>query len=306
MTMRVVRALAHGVLIVTWAASLPAQAQTPVTGHYPPGQSGIRGASTPGPGWVFTNFNRLFTNLEVTNREGRPVEDLDELRYGNISMITWTTPVRVFGMTYGALAGIPFATGNLRPSAGDTASSGFGLGDVLVTPVSLYGRTESVDYQVQFTVWTASGRYSPGATDNRGTGFPALVYSVGGVYYPGARREAWSLSAVARIEQNFEQRGSAVVPGDDVVVDWGVGRVLRIGRVPVDAGVSGFGTWQLTSQQGGTTAPDTGRYRFLGLGPEASLPLTGGLTLRVRAQWEFAAHNVVKGNNLWILVSQRW
>lgn len=306
MMTRVVRALACGLAIVVCASPTFAQAQTPVTGHYPPGQSGIRGASTPGPGWVFTNFNRLFTNLELTDSEGQPVQDLDELRYGNISMITWTTRVRVFGMTYGALAGIPFATGNLRPSAEDTTSSGFGLGDVLITPVSLYGRTDTVDYQVQFTVWTASGRYSPGGPDNRGTGFPALVYSVGGVYYPGRDREAWSLSAVARIEQNFEQRGSGVVPGDDVVVDWGIGRVVRIGRVPVDAGVSGFGAWQLTSQQGGTTAPDIGRYRFLGIGPEASLPLTGSLTLRVRAHWEFGARNVVEGNNLWILISQRW
>jgi hypothetical protein len=35
------------------------------------------------------------------------------------------------------------------------------------------------DYQVQFTVWSASGRFSPGAHNNRGTGFWSLVYSLG-------------------------------------------------------------------------------------------------------------------------------
>ena len=54
-------------ILVRWASARAAvaNAQTPVTGHYPPGQSGIRGASTPDPGFAVTNFNRLFTNLDV-------------------------------------------------------------------------------------------------------------------------------------------------------------------------------------------------------------------------------------------------
>jgi len=300
------RALAALLAATLVAPAASAWAQTPLTGHYPPGQSGVRGASTPGRGFALTNFNRLFTNLEVKDESGNAAGTVDELRYANITMFTWTTGVKVFGMTYGALAGIPFATGDLRPTEGEvTSSGGFALGDVLITPVSLYLARETFDFQVQFTVWTASGRYAPGATDNRGAGFASLVYSVGGVYYPGATRQAWSLSAVARIGQNFEQRGSGIQPGDDIVVDWGIARVLRAGKHPIDAGVSGFGTWQLTTQEGGDTG-DVGRYRFLGAGPEASVALTDSLALRVRAQWEFNAHNVVRGNSLWIILNKRW
>ena len=133
----------------------------------------------------------------------------------------------LFGLRYGALAGIPFATGDLSSPAPE---SGFGLGDILVTPISLYGKSTSFDYQFQFTVWTPSGHFSPGSARNRGTGFWALVYSLGGVYYPAGNREAWSLSAVARVEQNFQQRGSGIEPGSDVVIDWGVGRAFRVGQ----------------------------------------------------------------------------
>src|SRR5206468_8741560 len=108
----------------------PLRAQTPVTGHYPPGQSGIRGAATPDSGWMYTNFSRFFTNLQVPGSSS----GVHELRYANISMFTWTTSYKVLGMTYGALAGIPVATGDLTSS---DAESGFGLGDVLLTPVSL-------------------------------------------------------------------------------------------------------------------------------------------------------------------------
>ncbi|HEV2672684.1 MAG TPA: transporter [Gemmatimonadales bacterium] len=294
-------------VFMSLAQSATAQTTTPLSGHYPPGQSGIRGAATPDPGFSYTNFSRFFTNLEVRDASGQVVGEVGELRYANISMITWTTATQVLGMRYGALAGVPFATGNLQPSGDDTASSGFGLGDILLTPVSLYGKSHAFDYQFQFTVWSASGHFEPGSAQNRGTGFWALVYSIGGVYYPGAGggRDAWSVSAVARIEQNFEQKTTHISPGDDIVIDWGIGRVVRAGPRRVDVGASGFGTWQITAQNGGTNV-DTHRYRYLGAGPEASISLSGSLGLRVRAHWEFASHNAVRGDNLWVILNYRW
>ena len=295
--------LLASVAFVTFAlpcAISSVRAQAPVTGHYPPGQSGIRGAATPDSGVSITNFNRLFTNLEGVG--GGEAGDIHELRYANISMFTWTTSWKVLGMTYGALAGIPVATGDLRSGT----STQFGLGDILLTPVSLYGKRASFDHQLQFTVWTPSGHFAPGDARNRGTGFWALVYSLGGVWYPDGDRQAWSTSAVARFEQNFEQRGSGIRPGDDVVLDWGVGRMLRLAERRLDLGASGFGAWQLSAQEGGEAGVEQERYRLLGAGPEASLSLTSALSIRVRAQWEFAALHIVRGNNLWVILNYRW
>ena len=198
------RALFGGLAAALLAAPA-ARAQSPIAGHYPPGQSGIRGASGPAPGWMYTNFSRFFSNLEVKDSAGGTSDEVHEVRYANISMFTWTTSWKMLGMRYGALAGIPFSTGNLTPSSADVGSSSFGLGDILVTPISLYGDGSAYDYQFQFTVWSSSGHFSPGGASNRGSGCWALVYSVGGVAYPGGKRDDWSLSAVARIEQNFEQ-----------------------------------------------------------------------------------------------------
>lgn len=282
-----------------------AQTRTPVTGHYPPGQSGIRGAAAASPGLAVTNFNRLFSNLNVHDAHGEEVGESGEVRYANITMITWTTSLEFLGMNYGALAGIPFSTGNLRPSGEELEDTSLGLGDILVTPVSLYGRNGAFDYQFQFTVWSASGRFSPGATNNRGSGFSALVYSVGGVYYPGSKRDAWSMSAIARLEQNFEQEGTGVVPGDDIVVDWGIGRVVRLGSRPLDIGVAGFGTWQISTQTGGPSDVDVSRYRYQGIGVDASYAASAKLAIRTRIQWEYEARNVVEGNNVWFIFNYR-
>jgi hypothetical protein len=291
--------LVVGAFVMGARVALP---QTPVHGHYPPGQSGIRGAVTPDPGNAYTNFSRFFSNLEAHDAHGNATQSLDELRYANISMFTWTTDRELFGMRYGALLGIPFSTGNLQPSGDDTDAS-FGLGDVLLTPLSLYGKSARFDYQAQLTVWSASGRFAPGATDNRGTGFWSLVYSLGGVFYPGGNRRAWSLSAIARIEQNFTQEGTGIRPGDDIVIDWGVGRIVDAWGRALDLGVSGFAAWQISSQTGGAAGTDTSRYRYFGIGPEASLPLSTKVILRIRAQWELGARNVVEGNNLWLILN---
>ncbi|MGH7493033.1 MAG: SphA family protein [bacterium] len=283
-----------------------AQPQTPIAGHYPPGQSGIRGAVTPSAGVGYTNFSRFFSNLKVEDKNSNTVQDLNDLHYGNVSMITWTTEYKILGMSYGALGGVPFNTSFNRPSGGTVEGAGFGLGDILITPLSLYGKSTYFDYQVQFTIWTASGKFTPGASDNHGSGYWALVYSLGGVYYPNGERDAWSLSAVARIEQNFEQKDSGITPGDDIVIDWGIGKIIHAGKYPIDMGVSGFAVWQITSQTGGSSNADTSHYRFFGIGPEANLSATENLAFRVRAQWEFATSNAVQGNNLWLIVNYRF
>jgi len=286
-------------LLAQLCSAAAAQATTPLAGHYPPGQSGIRGAAAAQPGWSITNFNRFFSNLEALDRDGNATASLEETRYANITMITWTTPHEVFGMRYGAMAGFPFSTGNLNPTTDDAGAAGFGPGDILLTPVALYGERGDFDYTYQLTLWSASGRFSPGSPDNRGAGFWSLVYSVGGVWYPTGQRRDWSASAIARIGQNFEQAETGISPGHDLVIDWGVGKVLGEGRF--DAGVSGFATWQLTEQSGGAPAP--GRYRYFGIGPEASMTASSRWTFRVRAQWEFAGRNAVRGNNLWLIVN---
>ena len=293
-------------LAAAWILAIgsTAAAQTPITGHYPPGQTGLRGAAAGPEGWSFTNFNRFFSKLEAVDANGNPTGQTEDLRYANVSMFTWVSPWKILGMSYGALAGIPFSTGNLQPSSEELHDSSLGLGDVLITPVSLTGTAALYDYQFQFTAWSDSGRFHAGAPDNRGKGFWTLVYSAGAVWYPGGSRDDWSLSAVARFEQNFEQKDTRISPGDDVVVDWGVGKVVRLGSRRLDLGISGFATWQLNEQKGGPPA-DTSRYRYFGAGPEAALATADWLTLRIRLHWEFGVRNAVRGNNAWLIAHVR-
>jgi hypothetical protein len=92
------------------------------------------------------------------------------------------------------------------------------------------------------------------------------------------------------------------MPGANFDIDWGVGRMVRLGSFVFDVGAAGFATWQISNQSGG---PTTGRYRYYGIGPEVSAAVTERWNVRLRAQWEFAARNVVQGNNIWFIVNYR-
>jgi hypothetical protein len=280
-----------------------AQAATPVHGHYPPGQTGLRGAASPAPGWSITDFNRLFSNLDTIDAGGNSVGHPNEARYANIAMVGWTSEDKIFDMSYGAIVGVPFATGNLNPADDEVGSSSFNLGDIIVTPLSLSGEAGEFDYQFQLSVWTPSGHFKPGDPANRGSGFWSVIPSIGGVWYPGGDRKDWSISAMWRLEQNFEQAHTGITPGDNLDLDWGVGKVIRLGPYTFDAGVSGFATWQVTTQSGGSSV---GRYHYYGAGPEISASLGDGWGARIRAQWEFSTENAVQGNNLWLIASKRF
>lgn len=273
---------------------------TPVHGHYPPGQTGLRGAAFPEPGLSITDFNRLFSNLETKNASGSTIDHPQEARYANIFMVGWTSEDSFPGMCYGAIVGVPFATGNLNPADGDVGYSHIGLGDIIVTPASLSGKTSDFDYQVQFSEWTPSGKFAPGNPASRGAGFWSLIYSAGAVWYPGGDRERWSLSAMTRLEQNFEQALTGITPGNNLDLDWGLGRIVHLGSYKFDVGVSGFGTWQVSTQSGGASV---GRYRYYGAGPEISAVIARGWAGRIRAQWEFGTHDAVQGNNIWVILN---
>lgn len=294
----VIRASLANLTVAVLCGAAGAQAVTPIHGHYPPGQTGLRGAALPSPGWSITDFNRLFSNLITKSESGETIARPGEARYANILMVGWTSDDELFGMRYGAIVGIPFASGNLNPADDETINSQMGLGDIIVTPISLSGQAVDFDYQFQLSAWTTSGAFKPGSTADRGSGFWSAIYSAGGVWYPDGDRREWSVSAMARLEQNFEQMHTGITPGNNLDLDWGIGKIIHLASYTFDAGVSGFGTWQVTTQSGSAD-----RYRYYGAGPEFSAVIAEGWAARIRAQWEFGTRDAVQGNNIWLILN---
>jgi hypothetical protein len=296
-----------------WTPDVIAQrAETPITGHYPGGHVGLRGGATPAADNVgLFNFVRYSIIGNLKNASGNTIGSTGVSTLTNIAGAQWVTSQKVFGMEYGALLAVPFNDVYNRPSGEGTQASGFGLGDIVFAPVMLFGKSEQFDYQIGMAVWTPSGTFSPGANDNHGSGYWELLYSLGGAFYPDGNRKSFSISAIARIEQNFSQRHTDIQPGNDVIMDFGIsGPMLAFGdkfKHVFDIGVSGFATTQFTRETGSNAALNTSLYRVFGLGPEIDYLIPAwDMKFVFRPQWEFGAQNTTEGMTYWFAVVHKF
>lgn len=291
---------------------LAQRAETPVVGHYPGGHVGLRGGSTPPEDTLGVfNFFRYSHAGPLKNANGGTIQNNSADTFTNITGAQWNADYKILGMNYGALLAVPFNNVYNRPSGQSTEASGFGLGDVAFAPVMLFGKQQYFDYQVGLAVWAPSGSFTPGSATNHGSGFWELLYSVGGVYYPDGNRKSFSISAVARIEQNFKQRHTDINVGDDVIMDWGIsGPLLAFGETfkhVFDVGISGYATTQFTRETGANAALNTSFYRVFGIGPEINYMLPAwNLKMLFRPQFEFGARNTTEGQTYWFAVTYKF
>ena len=173
------------------------------------------GGATPPEGVGFFNFNRLYYPGNLKNANGDTIKADNKTVDVNITGVAWNTNFKIAGMTWGGLLAVPLSNNYNRPNGQPGESSGYGLGDIVFIPFGLYGTSPHFDYQLGAGVWAPSGSFTPGSASNHGSGYWEAIYSLGGAYYPDGNRKSFSLSAVARIEQNFTQRHTDIDVGDD-------------------------------------------------------------------------------------------
>ena len=295
-------------LFGAWDANAQSRADTPISGHYPGGHTGILAGATPPEGLGFFTFTKLSDPGNLKDAQGNTIGATNKTTVAQISGIAWHTDYKIAGMTWGGLLAVPFNDDFNRPTGQSGSSSGFGLGDIVFVPLAFYGISPHFDYQIGAGVWAPSGSFTPGSKNNHGSGFWEAIYTLGGAYYPDGNRKSFNLSAVLRIEQNFTQRHTDIHVGDNVVMDWGIGSPL----LPLDethkhivrVGVTGFAATQFTRETGSNAALDTSFYRVFALGPEFNYFYPDWkLKFLFRPQWEFDARNTTEGMTYWFAIS---
>jgi len=300
-------------IIITIVNSSRAQTQseTPISGHYPGGHVGVRGGDSPEPGVGFFIFNRIYHPGNLMDSHGNSLGAVDKFSNAYILGTAWVTKFKVLGMNLGGILAVPINDVYNRPSNHNYSSTGYGIGDIAIVPLYLYGKSKYFDYQVAFGAFAASGYFSPGSDQNHGAGYWGIAYSLGGVYFLKGDRRSFNFSAVARIEQNLQQNTTNIKPGNDVVVDWGIGSpYLPLDKEKnhiLDVGISGFATTQFTHETGTNAALSTDFYRCYAIGPEVNYayrPLK--LKFLLRAQQEFAARNTTQGYSYWLSVAHKF
>jgi hypothetical protein len=139
-------------------------------------------------------------------------------------------------------------------------AGGFGFADSWVQPVTLGWNLKRVDTYVAYAFVAPTGRYTPGASDNIGSGYWGNDISTGTTAYITKNK-----ATTANLFTNWEAHGSKdtgagtkITPGQAFTIEWGLGQVLPIKKdfsQLAQLGVIGYDQWQIT-ENGGLLRPN--------------------------------------------------
>ena len=162
----------------------------------------------------------------------------------------------------------PRAQGGSRQHAGlngsltleqlNVSGTTWGLADTWVQPFTLGWHLKRADIEVGDAWVTPTGRYSPGARSNIGSGYFGNHVIMGATVYL-TKNKGTSASIFTDWEVHGQKQGTNgtyKTPGQAFTDEWGVGQILPLSKnlsKLLQVGVIGYDQWQITNN-GGTFA----------------------------------------------------
>jgi hypothetical protein len=230
-----------------------------------PGQVGLNAGVVPAPGFSFVNITINYRAGAFNGPNGSAIPVT-----GNYNV--WA----VENVFYGVLDAKPLhgkvlfnflitpASGSLdadiptqNPGIPNlsAAGGGSGLTDTLVEPLGLAWQTKHADFQVGDWLLFPTGRYTPGASDNVGTGYFGN-HLVDGITFYLTKNKGTSMNVFTDWEDHGARQGTngtVKTPGQAFTLEWGLGQVLPLKKnfsQLLQLGLVGYDQWQITANGG--------------------------------------------------------
>ena len=286
-----------------------------------PGQVGLNAGIVPAPGFSYVNITINYHSNAFNGPSGSAIPVT-----GNYDV--WAVENMFYGVLDPKILGgnILFDMG-IIPASGSLAADlatqnpgipnlsavagGAGLSDLWVEPIGLGWHLKRADIQVGEAMILPTGRYTPGATNNVGTGYFGNHLIDGLTYYITKNK-----GTSANIFTDWEVHGSRAgtsntekTPGQAFTLEWGLGQVLPLKKnfsQLLQVGLIGYDQWQITANGGtvpiGSTnltipASTLPYYSVHAIGGQGSyiLPMKN-LTFYVKGEHEYTAYSHFVGN----------
>ncbi|MBN1845694.1 MAG: transporter [Sedimentisphaerales bacterium] len=273
------------------------------TGHYPLGVEGLKAGTLPPPGLYSRNYLLYYNANVFRDRSGNNAglgADIDALVFA--PRLIWITNQQILGADYGMDALLPIPYQDVELNRIGLKDNDFCYGDICVEPIDLAWHGERWDLGAAYALWMPTGKYNrprAGANHlaNPGKDFWTNMFTFGGTYYLDEEKTLHA-SALGRYEIHSRKDHTDVKPGQNILVEWGVGKTLA--KI-WDVGVIGYAQWQLTDDKGSDVADAIQGIhdRVAAIGPEVSVfvpPIKS--ILSVRAAWEFSAVDRPEGTTV--------
>jgi hypothetical protein len=246
--------------VLSCVLSLPAQ-QKP---QWIPGQVGLNAGVAPAPGFTYANMTLNYRSGAFNGPSGSAVPVT-----GNYNV--WAVENFFYGVLDTKVLGgnllfalvITPATGSLDADIDtqpgipnlNAVAGGSGLSDTFVEPAGLAWHLKRADFQLAEGLVFPTGRYTPGATDNVGTGYFGN-HLIDGITYYITKNKGTSANLFTDWEVHGQKQGTngtVKTPGQAFTMEWGLGQVLPLKKnfsQLLQLGLIGYDQWQVTANGG--------------------------------------------------------
>ena len=254
-----------GVCASLMALALPAAPHAQSRGVYPLGMTSVGSGVTPEPGFTYANQLLFYSRDRSKADDGSTLPVTGENTVVmDMNSFVWVSKRTVLGgARYSAVATLPIAKNQLVSDVHGTLSGGGGFADSYYLPLILGWTRERASIRALAGVLAPTGRFTPGADDNVGSGYWTPTLSSGQtVQLTGTG--SWTFSAFQLYEWHTAQEGTSTQPGDTFDLDYSLIRTFALDRGPtrLQLGLAGYHQRQTTARTGPSVTDEQSRERY--------------------------------------------
>jgi hypothetical protein len=271
-------------LLILLVLSCNVLSQAQQKGQYVPGQYGLNAgvAIMPPPGFTFANLDLNYSANALKDSRGSALPVTGTYSFWAIeNMFMYVPKSKLLGGQFSSMAMLNFANGSLtadlQSSHFGTSGGGEGMSDTWVQPVNMGWHFPRVDTWIGYAFVAPTGKFSPGATNNVGSGYWGNNLCSGTTFYV-TKNKATQMSMATNWELHGTKRGTNIIPGQAFTIEWGVGQIIPVKKdlsKLLQAGVIGYDQWQVTANQGLTRAFPYYSMHAIGLQTNFVVPAKG-------------------------------
>jgi len=251
------------VVVCFTALCLPC-VQAQQKGQWVPGQYGLNAGVTPDPGFTYENLAINFSASHLNDSDGHRLPNVTGTYsfWAEENVFMYVSKFKILGAKFVPYIELAYANGSLvgdlavAPGTNlNVAGGGSGYADTYVEPFALGWNFKRADVTAAYAFVAPTGRYSPGASNNVGSGYWGNIVNAGTTVYLTKNRGT-SANLFTVWETHGKKSGSDQRPGRAFTTEWGLGQVVPLKKDfsrLLQLGFVGYDQWQISDNQGTTT-----------------------------------------------------
>jgi hypothetical protein len=230
-------------------------------GQWVPGQFGLNAGAIPDPGITYANLALNYSASRLNNSNGNRILQNVTGTYAfwvDENVLYYVPKHKFLGGYFMPYIGLNYASGSVVADIPDVpganlSGGGSGFADTYVQPLNLGWHLKRADVNVGYSFTAPTGRFTPGASNNVGSGYWGNNITSGTTFYI-TKNKGTSANLATNWEIHGKKSGTNETPGEAFTDEWGIGQVLPLKKdmsALAQLGLVGYDQWQV-SNNGGT------------------------------------------------------